>query len=387
MIRFLTAGESHGPCLVGILEGLPAGLAISEEEIAVDLRRRQLGYGRGPRMQIESDHARILSGVRYGLTLGSPVALQIENKDWPNWTSQLRADVPPPGERAAPLTTPRPGHADFAGAVKYHHADIRNVIERSSARETAMRVALAAVCRKFFREIGVSVASHVVRIGRAASTMEASDLSPDEINRRADQSPVRCLDGEAARQMMAAIDEAQARGDTVGGTFEIVAWGLPVGLGSCMHYDRRLDAVVAAAMMSIPAVKSVSIGSAGDDAGRMGSEVHDRLYPARGGVMRKTNRAGGIEGGMSNGEPLIIRAAMKPLATLGQPLETVNLSSGQPAMALRERSDVCAVPAAAVVGEAMCLLALMNPFLEKFGGDSRLEIMNHLKATLGSAWD
>jgi len=387
MIRFLTAGESHGPCLVGILEGLPAGLTISEEEIAVDLHRRQLGYGRGRRMQIESDHARILSGVRYGVTLGSPIALQIENKDWPNWTSQLRADAPPPDERAAPLTTPRPGHADFAGAVKYHHADIRNVIERSSARETAMRVALAAICRKFFCEVGVSVASHVVSIGRVVSTMDVSDLSPDEINHRADQNPVRCLDGEASRQMMAAIDEARARGDTVGGAFEIVAWGLPVGVGSHVHYDRRLDAVLAAAIMSIPALKAVAIGRDGDDASRLGSEVHDCLYPAQGGVMRKTNRAGGIEGGMSNGEPLMIRAAMKPLSTLRQPLETVDLSCGQPALALRERSDVCAVPAAAVVGEAMCLLALMNPFLEKFGGDSLLEIMNHLKATPGSAWD
>jgi chorismate synthase len=387
MIRFLTAGESHGPCLVGILEGMPAGLAISEEEIAVDLHRRQLGYGRGRRMQIESDHARILSGVRYGVTLGSPIALQIENKDWPNWTSQLRADAPPPDERAAPLTTPRPGHADFAGAVKYHHADIRNVIERSSARETAMRVALAAICRKFFCEVGVSVASHVVSIGRVVSTMDVSDLSPDEINHRADQNPVRCLDGEASRQMMGAIDEARARGDTVGGAFEIVAWGLPVGVGSHVHYDRRLDAVLAAAIMSIPALKAVAIGRDGDDASRLGSEVHDCLYPAQGGVMRKTNRAGGIEGGMSNGEPLMIRAAMKPLSTLRQPLETVDLSCGQPALALRERSDVCAVPAAAVVGEAMCLLALMNPFLEKFGGDSLLEIMNHLKATPGSAWD
>jgi len=387
MIRFLTAGESHGPCLVGILEGLPAGLTISEEEIAVDLHRRQLGYGRGRRMQIESDHARILSGVRYGVTLGSPIALQIENKDWPNWTSQLRADAPPPDERAAPLTTPRPGHADFAGAVKYHHADIRNVIERSSARETAMRVALAAICRKFFCEVGVSVASHVVSIGRVVSTMDVSDLSPDEINHRADQNPVRCLDGEASRQMMAAIDEARARGDTVGGAFEIVAWGLPVGVGSHVHYDRRLDAVLAAAIMSIPALKAVAIGRDGDDASRLGSEVHDCLYPAQGGVMRKTNRAGGIEGGMSNGEPLMIRAAMKPLSTLRQPLETVDLSCGQPALALRERSDVCALSAAAVVGEAMCLLALMNPFLEKFGGDSLLEIMNHLKETPGSAWD
>ena len=387
MIRFLTAGESHGPCLVGILEGLPAGLTISEEEIAVDLHRRQLGYGRGQRMQIESDHARILSGVRYGVTLGSPIALQIENKDWPNWTSQLRADAPPPDERAAPLTTPRPGHADFAGAVKYHHADIRNVIERSSARETAMRVALAAICRKFFCEVGVSVASHVVSIGRVVSTMDVSDLSPDEINHRADQNPVRCLDGEASRQMMGAIDEARARGDTVGGAFEIVAWGLPVGVGSHVHYDRRLDAVLAAAIMSIPALKAVAIGRDGDDASRLGSEVHDCLYPAQGGVMRKTNRAGGIEGGMSNGEPLMIRAAMKPLSTLGQPLETVDLSCGQPALALRERSDVCAVPAAAVVGEAMCLLALMNPFLEKFGGDSLLEIMSHLKETPGLAWD
>jgi chorismate synthase len=387
MIRFLTAGESHGPCLLGILEGMPAGLAVSEQEIARDLRRRQLGYGRGQRMKIESDHARILSGVRYGLTLGSPIALQIENKDWPNWISQLRADAVPPEERAAPVTAPRPGHADFAGAVKYRHADLRNVIERSSARETAMRVALGAVCRKFLGEFGVGVASHVLSIGSVVSDADASGLSCEEINHRADENPVRCLDDESSRQMMAAVDRAQEHGDTLGGMFEVVASGLPVGLGSHVHWDRRLDALLSAVLLSIPGVKSVTFGRNADDFRRMGSEVHDRMYPAEGGVMRRTNRAGGIEGGMSNGELLVVRAAMKPLSTLGQPLETVDLSTGRAALALRERSDICAVPAAAVIGEAMCLLALINPFLEKFGGDSVDEVMNHVKETPGFPWD
>lgn len=387
MIRFLTAGESHGPCLVGILEGLPSGLEITEEEIATDLRRRQLGYGRGERMRIESDHAKILSGVRYGVSLGSPIALLIENKDWPNWTSQLRADAPSTAERAEPLTTPRPGHADYAGAIKYHHADIRNVIERASARETAMRVAMAAICRKFFRELGITAASHVVEIGSVAASHHALDLSPDEINHRADQNAVRCLDEDASRKMTAAIDEARARGDTVGGVFEVVCAGLPVGLGSYVQWDRRLDAILSAATMSVPAVKAVTIGRDAQIGTRLGSEVHDRMYPDRGGVMRKTNHAGGIEGGITNGETLVIRASMKPLATLAQPLETVNLSTGGAETALRERSDVCAVPAAAAVGEAMCLLALMNPFLEKFGGDSMCEIKNHVKETPGSPWD
>jgi chorismate synthase len=387
MIRFLTAGESHGPCLVGILEGIPAGLVINEEEIAIDLRRRQLGYGRSERMQIESDHAKILSGVRYGATLGSPISLLIENKDWPNWSSQLRTDASPIEDRTAPLTMPRPGHADYAGAVKYQHRDLRNVIERASARETTMRVALAAICRKFFRELGISAASHVIEIGTAAAANHTQELSPDEINHRADQNAVRCLNDEASRQMIEAIDKARTQGDTVGGTFEVVCAGMPVGIGSYAHWDRRLDAILSAALISIPAVKAVTIGRDFQIGTRFGSEVHDRMYPDRGDVMRKTNFAGGIEGGMTNGETLVVRASMKPLATLSQPLETVDLATGSAKVAFRERSDVCAVPAAAVVGEAMCLLALMNPFFEKFGGDSLREIKNHLKETPGSPWD
>lgn len=387
MIRFLTAGESHGKCLVGILEGMPAGLAISEDEIAVDLRRRQQGYGRGDRMKIEQDRAQILSGVRYGKTLGSPIALLIENKDWPNWESCMRADAPPDSKRTAPLTSPRPGHADLSGAIKYQHDDIRNVIERSSARETTVRVAMGGICRKFFQDFGITVASHVVRIGRVAVSPEMQALSPEEINQRADGSPVRCLDPQAEREMKAVIDEAKERGDTVGGVFEIIVSGLPIGLGSYAHYDRRLDGILAGAMMSIHAMKAVGFGLAEETAERFGSEVHDRIFTdAAGNIVRQTNNAGGTEGGMSNGEPLRIRVAMKPLATLGQPLESVDMATKEAVVALRERSDVCAVPAAGIVGEAMALLALMNPFLEKYGGDSMEEIRGHLAASPSLPW-
>jgi chorismate synthase len=386
MIRFLTAGESHGKCLVGILEGMPAGLKISEEEIAVDLRRRQQGYGRGGRMSIEQDRAEILSGVRYGETLGSPIALSIPNKDWTNWQDVMRVEAVAEEERTAPLTTPRPGHADLAGAVKYHQRDIRNVIERSSARETAMRVALGAVCRVFFREVGITAASHVLQIGSAKAPSDTVGLTPDEINKLADQNAVRCLDKQASERMIAVIDEAKARGDSVGGVFEVIVAGLPVGLGSSAHGDRRLNAVLAHAMMTIPAIKSVGFGMGEEVADHFGSEVHDRIVAGENGVTRRTNRSGGIEGGMSTGEPLVIRAAMKPLSTLARPLETVDLSTGANAVALRERSDVCAVPAAAVVGEAVCLLALMNLFLEKFGGDSMTEIKNHMATSPALPW-
>lgn len=383
MIRYLTAGESHGRCLIGILEGMPAGLPISEEEIADDLRRRQQGYGRGVRMTIEQDHAQLFSGVRYGKTLGSPIALMIENRDWPNWKDVMRVEATAAEQQSAPLTSPRPGHADYAGAIKYRQSDIRNVIERSSARETAMRVALAAVCRKFFREVGITLASHVVQIGTAKAGSDMRGMSPEEINRLADQSPVRCLDQSAEATMIAAIDEAKARGDSVGGIFEVIAAGLPMGLGSFMHGDRRLNSMLAQAMMTIPAMKSVGFGMAEGVAGHFGSEVHDRMSAdAEGQVKRTSNNSGGIEGGMSTGEPLIIRVAMKPLSTLAQPLDTVDLATGKGAVALRERSDVCAVPAAAVVGEAVCLLALMNPFLEKIGGDSMSEIKAHSDASL-----
>jgi chorismate synthase len=386
MIRYLTAGESHGKCLTGILEGMPAGLAISDAEIASDLTRRQLGYGRGERMTIEADHAQILAGVRYGLTLGSPISLLIENKDWANWQDRMAVEAVPEEKRAQPLTTPRPGHADFAGAVKYQQRDIRNIIERSSARETAMRVALGAVCRKFLREAGITVGSHVIQIGNIRSDMEARGMAPDEINRIADGSPVRCLDKHASDAMIRTIDAARERGDTVGGVFEVIAHGLPIGLGSMMHPDRRLDTLLAAAVMSIPAIKAVGFGLAEDAAAKFGSEMHDQMYLAAKGIVRKSNHAGGIEGGMSTGEPLVIRAAMKPLSTLGQPLDTVDLATQTAAVALRERSDVCAVPSAAVVAEAVVMLALMNPFLEKFGGDSMTEIMPRIENVSGSPW-
>lgn len=387
MIRYLTAGESHGECLVGVLEGLPAGLAISEDEIALDLQCRQLGYGRGERMLIENDRARILSGVRYGLTLGSPLALLIENKDWPNWRERMRADNPRDESRATPLTTPRPGHADYAGAIKYHHRDLRNVIERSSARETAMRVALAAVCRKFFAEFGISVVSHVIQIGEMRASVDAERLPAQEIRERSDNNSVRTLDESAARQMMAAIDEAKARGDTLGGVFEVIAAGVPAGLGSYVQPDRRLDALLAQAMISIPAMRAVGIGMGWEAAARFGSEVHDEMFPDDAhGVRRETNRAGGIEGGISNGEPIIVRVVMKPLPTLSRPLKTVDLATGEKADALRERSDTCAVPAAAIVGEAMLLLALMNPFLEKFGGDSMTAIRSRFEGRVESPW-
>ncbi|MDD5088188.1 MAG: chorismate synthase [bacterium] len=387
MIRYLTAGESHGECLVGILEGLPAGLAISEDDIALDLKRRQHGYGRGERMTIESDRARILAGVRYGLTIGSPIALLIENKDWPNWRERMRVDDPGADMRATPLTTPRPGHADYAGAVKYRHRDLRNVIERSSARETAMRVALAAVCRKFFCEFGIAVVSHVTQIGAAKAPVRSAELAPETIRDLSDASPVRALDPNAAREMMGAIDEAKTRGDTLGGAFEVIASGVPAGLGSYVQPDRRLDAVIAQAMLSIPAVKAVGVGIGWDAAGLFGSGVHDEMFPAESdGVRRVTNRAGGIEGGVSQGERIVIRAVMKPLATLSRPLKTVDLATGSAAEALRERSDTCAVPAAAVVGEAMLLLALMNPFLERFGGDSMSEIRSRFDRRVESPW-
>jgi chorismate synthase len=387
MIRFLTAGESHGRCLIGILDGMPAGLEISEEEIAADLQRRQLGYGRGERMKIERDHARILSGVRYGKTLGSPIALEIENKDWPNWEARMRTEAVPEAERAAPLTSPRPGHADYAGALKYGHRDIRHVIERASARETAMRVALGAVCRTFFRVLRIEVASHVTALGgvQAAATPVTT---AKEMNRLADNSPVRCLDSKAEPLMMRAIDDARSADDTVGGMFEVLVTGLPVGIGSCMQADRRLDGLLAQALMSIPAIKSVGFGVAEESANCRGSALHDRIYVGvKGGISRRTNTAGGIEGGMTNGESLLMHAAMKPLSTLGQPLETVDLATGKGTTAFRERSDVCAVPAAAVVGEAVCMLALMNPLLEKFGGDSLSEIQDRMNHRNSWPWD
>lgn len=377
-MRFLTAGESHGLALVGILEGMVAGVPLTEDDIATDLRRRQGGYGRGGRMDIERDRARVLSGVRYGRTLGSPIALIIENRDAPNWGPVMRTE--PVEDPVDPLTCPRPGHADFAGAVKYGHTDLRNVIERASARETAMRVALGAIGRRFLECLGMRVFSRVIAIGEVHSICE------DEWNiETVEYSPVRCGDPAAEKEMIAAIDTARAEGDTLGGVFEISAHGLPVGLGSHVHWDRRLDASIAAALMSIPGIKAVESGDGFSMAGRPGSLVHDpflgRGVPEGGGVSRPSNHAGGIEGGITNGMPLRWRAAMKPIPTLGEPLPSVDLRTGDPFVAAPERSDVCAVPSASVVGEAVVALELAEAVMQKYGGDSLDEVLTRWPAS------
>ena len=381
MLRFLTAGESHGPALVLIVEGVPAGLPLSAGDLAADLARRQLGYGRGRRMQIERDRAQILAGVRHGLTLGSPIALQIENRDWINWQHTMSAEAEPSealgGARRQPVTRPRPGHADLAGGLKYGHGDLRNVLERASARETAARVAAGAVARMLLRRLAIEVTSHVTAIGgahlppdEAVSFARASDLRPDD--------DVRCVDAAVAEAMRRAVDAAREAGDTVGGAFEVIASGVPVGLGSYVHWDRKLDGRLAQALMSIPAIKAVGFGLAADVAARPGSQAHDEILPAGHmhgavpGLARPTNRAGGLEGGVTNGEDLRITAWMKPLSTLMKPLRSVDLTTMAAAAAAIERSDACAVPAAAVVGEAMTCLVLAGEVLETFGGD-RLE--------------
>ena len=393
MLRYLTAGESHGRALVGILEGMPAGLEIHEAYIHHQLRRRQCGYGRGGRMKIESDRAQILSGVRFGKTLGSPIALMVENRDWEHWREQMAVA---PGGEADPVLVPRPGHADLAGMVKYGFGDIRDVLERSSARETAMRVAVCTVARKLLETFGISVASHVVAIGGARVERQEGSrgageqggkgdssaplllCSPAEgkWEERVDRSPVRCLDPEAERAMMAEIDRAREAGDSVGGVFEVVVTGLPVGLGSYVQWDRRLDGRLAQALMSVQAIKGVEIGLGFEGAHRRGSEVHDEIFyedRKTRGYYRRTNRAGGLEGGMTNGEPLILRAAMKPIPTLTRPLRSVHVRSKEGVSAHKERSDVCAVPAASIVGESVVAFVLADAFLEKFGGDSMEE--------------
>jgi len=382
-LRYLTAGESHGEALTAILEGMPSGLAIDEAYIAAQLHRRQQGYGRGGRMRIEKDFAKINSGVRFGKTLGSPISLRIDNLDWKNWQQKMSVDGSCEGQPV--VTVPRPGHADLPGAIKYQHEDLRNVLERASARETTARVAVGAIARRFLESFDISIASHVMQIHDPeskfslidyASSNDASALIPiQEINNRADASPVRCLDEAAAQKMIARIDEAKEKKDTVGGIFEVAAFNVPIGLGSHVQWDRRLDARLSAAMMSIQAIKGVEVGQGFHVAGVWGSAAHDEIYfdDARG-FFRKTNRAGGIEGGISNGEPVVVRVAMKPLSTLMRPLASVDIKTKEAVEAHIERSDVCAVPAAAVIGEAMMALVLADAFLEKFGGDSMKEI-------------
>ncbi len=387
-LRFTTAGESHGPALTAVIEGIPAGLHLQAEQIDHELQRRQGGYGRGGRMRIESDRAEILSGVRHGETLGSPIALLIHNRDWANWTQVMAVELPEapvPEEDMRRVYLPRPGHADLVGVLKYGREDARDILERASARETAARVAAGAVARTLLEELGIRVGSHVVMLGEVEARVP--EELPEELNAASDLSPVRCLDPGAEERMIAAIDAARADGDTLGGVFEVVATGVPVGLGSHVSWDRKLDGRVAGALMSVHAVKGVEIGDGWRAAGRRGSQVHDEIVRdpqlvRAGGYRRTSNRAGGTEGGITTGMPLVVRAAMKPLSTLMRPLRSVDLRTGEPAAAVRERSDVCALPAAAVVGEAMVALVLVEAVLEKFGGDSMLELTRNWEAYL-----
>jgi chorismate synthase len=380
MFRFVTAGESHGPALLATIEGVPAGLPLNRDVLDAELRRRQGGYGRGGRMRIESDRAEIVSGVRHGETLGSPIALLVRNRDWENWTVPMGADAPGRelgDEEARRVHLPRPGHADLVGALKYDRSDARDILERASARETAARVAAGAVARALLAELGITVGSHVTAIGGVEARVPTE--LPDDLNGAADPSPVRCLDADAEGAMIDAIDAARQRGDTLGGVFEVVARGVPVGLGSHVSWDRKLDGRLAAAMMSIQAIKGVEIGLGFGAAAVPGSAVHDAIVshgnsPGTGGYGRARNQAGGLEGGITTGLPLVVRAAMKPISTLMSPLATVDLRTGEVGEAVRERSDVCAVPAAAVVGEAMVALVLAGAVLEKFGGDSLREL-------------
>ncbi len=375
MLRYLTAGESHGPALTAIVEGLPAGLPLAAAYINRQLARRQGGYGRGARMKIESDTVRFLSGVRGGLTLGSPLTLLVENKDWANWSEIMSPEADAKIDQRV-IRRPRPGHADLAGLIKYRHQDIRNVLERSSARETAVRVAAGSVARRLLQELGITIIGQVVQLGGLSAAPEK--LGPEELEARLDRSRLNCADPVAEQRMMKIIDAAREAGDTLGGVFEIKAYGLPAGLGSYTHWDRKLDSRLAAALMSIQAIKGIEVGLGFAAAGQRGSQVQDEIYYERGrGFYRLTNRAGGLEGGVTNGEPLIIRGAMKPIPTLRQPLKSVDMITRKPSGATVERSDVCAVPAACVVGEALVAWELAGACLEKCGGDSMEELKDN----------
>jgi len=386
-VRFTTAGESHGKGMLVILEGIPAGLPVEPLDIARQLARRQGGYGRGGRMAIEEDVGEILSGVRLGETLGSPISFWIENQDFENWEVAMSAAPRPDAsdEELRRVHLPRPGHADLVGMLKYDRGDARDVLERSSARETSARVAAGAVARRLLQEFGITLGSHVTTIGGVEA--ERPDPMPDDINAVAADSPVRCLDPEASREMVEAIDAAGSVGDTVGGVFEVVARGVPMGLGSHVSWDRRLDGRLAGALMSIQAQKGVEIGMGFGVAHNRGSRVHDEIErdPERrltGGYRRRRNNAGGTEGGATTGEPLVCRVAMKPLSSLMRPLDSVDVKTGEKAQAIRERSDVCAVPAAGVIGEAMVALVLADAMREKFGGDSLGEMRDNYEAYL-----
>jgi chorismate synthase len=376
MLRYLTAGESHGELLMGIIEGMPAGLLIRVTDIDRDLARRQGGYGRGGRMKIEKDSVKIYTGVRWGRTLGSPIGLMIRNKDWENWRDKMSPD-PMFLNSADAVTRPRPGHADLAGALKYNTTDIRNILERSSARETAVRVAVGSVAKRLLDEFGIEVISQVLSIGNVYG--KVPKLSMQELKKRVEASELRCADPEAEKRMKHRIDEARLAGDSLGGVIEVVVAGVPAGLGSHVQWDRKLDGKLAAALMSIQAIKGVEVGAGFGTANRPGSMVHDEIFwSKKEGFYRKSNMAGGIEGGISNGEPIILRAAMKPIPTLMKPLRSVDMASKKPFKASVERSDVCAVPAAGVVAEAAVAFEIASAMIEKFGGDSMEEMRrNH----------
>jgi chorismate synthase len=389
MVRFLTAGESHGRALVVILEGIPAGLPIDVDAITRDLRRRQGGYGRGRRMVIESDRAEILSGVRSGETIGGPIAMMIENRDWPNWQYTMRVGTEGPAEgggaHRAPVTRPRPGHADLAGVAKYARTDVRDVLERASARETAARVAAGAVAKQLLARAGAAVTSHVFVLGEARLP-PGTVVSFERAAALPDDSPLRCVDEDVERRMVAAIDAAKEAGDTMGGAFEVIVRGLPIGLGSYTQWDRKLDGRLAQAIMSIPAIKAVGIGLGPEVAARPGSRVHDEIVPDESGthvtgVSRPTNNAGGLEGGVTNGEDLRVSGWMKPISTLMKPLRSVDLSTMQESPAAIERSDVCAVTAAGVVGEAMVALILADALVDRFGGDALVDLERAVAAS------
>ncbi len=379
-LKFLTAGESHGQGLLGILDGMPAGLEISEDYIGVHLARRQMGHGRGGRMKIEKDHAEIWCGVRHGESLGAPVGLIVRNKDWENWTNKM--SVSPVDDEIRKVTLPRPGHADLAGVQKYGFDDIRNVLERSSARETTMRVALGSVCRKLLEDVGFEVGSRVVEIHDVKDESPIPDgLSPNQLSETADASPVRCLDKDAETKMMATIDDAKKAGDSVGGIFEVIATGLPYGLGAHTQWDRKLHTRISAMMMSVNAFKGIEIGDGFGGADKFGSEVHDEIGHDGEKFTRYSNNAGGIEGGMSNAQPVVLRMVMKPIPTLIKPLRSVDIHSKEEKDAHKERTDSCAVPAASIIAESMLCFVLADALLEKFGGDSMAQLKTHMEAT------
>jgi chorismate synthase len=380
--RFTTAGESHGRGLVAILEGIPAGLPLAADRVNAELKRRMGGYGRGARMKIEADQIEWLAGVRAGETLGSPIAMLVWNRDWEHWQDVMAPEADAPGgggggERRRQVTRPRPGHADLAGSLKYDRQDARDILERASARETVARVACGAVCKVLLDQFGIEIGSHVAELGGVTARYRSPLPAP--LNQASDASPVRCLDPEAEAEMIRRIDAAKAAGDTLGGVVEVVALGVPVGLGSHVSWDRKLDGRLAQAFMSIPAVKGMELGLGFEAARRKGSEVHDEILP---GLARATNRAGGTEGGMTTGEPLVARVAMKPISTLMSPLRTVDLKTGGPAQAQSERSDVTAVPAMGVIAEAMMALVLAQALLEKFGGDALSETKRNFEGYL-----